>query len=90
MMNKRIKKKNDNDRIFDMLLEVATTLAVEVADTYAHLEGYKEVNDIFWRNCEEKYDKWIKLPRGKRCWTYIRRKHNIPKFVGCKNKTILT
>ena len=89
-MNKRIKKKNDNDRIFDRLLKVTTRLATEVADTYAHLEGYKEANDIFWRNCEEEYDKWVKLPRGKRCWTYILKKHNIPKCIGYKNKTFRT
>lgn len=89
-MNKRIKKKNDNDRMFDKLLKVTTRLATEVADTYARLEGYKEADDIFWRNCEEEYDKWIKLPRAKRCWAYIRGKHNIPKFVGYKNKTFRT
>ena len=89
-MNKRIKKKNDNDRIFDKHLKVVVRLATEVADAYARLEGYKEANDIFWRNCEEEYDKWIKLPCAKRCWTYIRGKNNIPKFVGYKNKTFRT
>ena len=89
-MNKRIRKKNDNDRIFENHLKVAIRLAQEVADTYAHLEGYKEADDIFWINCEEEYDKWIKLPRGKRCGTYIMKKHNIPKNIGYKNKTIRT
>ena len=89
-MNKRIKKKNDNDRMFDRLLKVAIGLTQEFADTYAHLEGYKEANDIFWINCEEEYDKWVKLPRCKRCWTYIRKKHNIRKSIGYKNKTFRT
>lgn len=89
-MNKRIRKKNDNDRIFDRQLEVAIGLAVERADAYARLEGYKEANDIFWRNCEEEYDKWVKLPCGKRCWTYILKKHNIPKYIGYKNKIFRT
>ena len=89
-MNKRIKKKNDNDRIFDVHLKVAIRLATEVANTYARLEGYKEVSNIFWRNCGEEYDKWIKLPRGKRCRTYILKKHNIPKSIGYKNKTFRT
>lgn len=46
-MNKRIKKKNDGDRIFDRYLKVTIRLAQEAADTYAHLEGYEEANDIF-------------------------------------------
>ena len=89
-MNKRIRKKNDDNRIFDRYLEVTIRLAQEVANTYAHLEGYEEANDIFWRNCEEEYDNWIKLPCGKRCWTYILKKHNIRKTIGYKNKTIKT
>ena len=89
-MNKRIKKKNDDNRIFDMYLVATIKLAVERADTYARLEGYKEADDIFWRYCEEEYDKWTKLPRGKRCWTYILKKHNIPKYIGYKNKTFRT
>ena len=89
-MNKRIKKKNDGDRIFDRYLKVTISLAQEAADTYAHLEGYEEANDIFWRTCEDEYSKWKKLPCGKRCWTYILKKHNIRKSIGYKNKTIKT
>ena len=90
-MNKRIRKKNDYNRIYDRLLEATISLAEELANTYAHLEGYAEVNDIFWRNYDEEFNKWIKLPRGKRCWAYILKKNNIPKnYMGYKNKTIKT
>lgn len=90
-MNKRIRKKNDYNRIYDRLLEATISLAVEFADTYAHLEGYEEANVIFWRNCEEEFYKWKKLPCSKRCWTYILKKNNISKnYVGYKNKTIKT
>ena len=89
-MNKRIRKKNDIDRINGRIFEIAIKAGIEVADTYAHLKGYEESNEIFWQNCEEEYDKWIKLPCGKRCWTYILKKHNIPKYIGYKNKTIRT
>lgn len=88
-MNKRIKKKNDVNRIFNKRLEVAIKLATEIADVYARLEGYEEANNIFWRNCEEEFDEWVKLPRGKRCWTYILKKHNIRKVYEYKNKTII-
>jgi len=88
-MNKRIKKKNDLDRMFDKI-KIVISLATKVENTYAHLEGYKEADDIFWKNCEEKYDKWTKLPRAKRCGTYILKKHNIPKFIGYKNKITRT
>ena len=90
-MNKRIKKKNDVERLNEQIFKVTLELSRKFVEIYARFVGYdREINDYFWERYEEDYDKWTKSCKGKRCWTYILKKTNIPKYIGYKNKTIKT
>ena len=92
-MNKRIKKKNDIKR-FDEFFFKAENL-VTTLDYYfkhSHYDFFLHCIhcldlfdfDIYW----EEYDKWIGSTNGKRYWSYVRKKNNIPKYLGYKNKVI--
>jgi len=87
-MNRRIKKKNNIERINIMLIK-AMDLIDEYMLVYARLVGRKNhhnANDDFWNG----YDKWNKSISARRTWRYIIKKDNLPKYIGFKNKTIKT
>ena len=76
-MNKRIKKKNDIDRINEITIK-GMDLIDDYILIYKRLTGYKNCNDNdddFWKG----YDKWNKSIAARGTWTYILKKHNIPK-----------
>lgn len=76
-MNKRIKKKNDYERRNDLFCE-AVRLIDDYMTIYAHLvgrENHHYADDIFWSG----YDKWNKSLSGRRTWSYLLKKNNIPR-----------
>ena len=86
-MNKRIMKKKDLKRRNDFL-EKAESLVTTVDYYFKHshygfflhcldLHGSNIYSDIYW----DEYDKWISSTNGKRCWTHIMKKNNIPKHI---------
>lgn len=78
-MNKRAKKKNDYKRKNNLLWE-SVRLVDEYMTVYAHLVGRKNhfyAGDVFWTE----YAKWNKSLRGRRTWSYLLKKNNIPKNI---------
>lgn len=76
-MNKRIKKKYNIDRIIEIGIK-SMDLMDDCMLIYARLTGYKnhhDKDDDFWKE----YDKWNKSISARRTWTYVLKKHNIPK-----------
>lgn len=76
-MNKRIRKKNDINRINEKL-RWAWTIHSRYDHVYEKCAAY----------CGIDYDTWYKSNNAKRCWSYIAKKYGFPKWVGYKNKTI--
>lgn len=75
-MNKRIKKKHDIERInapFDVIDKVLAEY------DYCYQNGVTK--DI-------SYDNWIYTVNGKRCFSSIRKKYNVPKYIGYKRLNI--
>lgn len=89
-MNKRTKKKNDTKR-FDEFFFKAENLVATLNYYFKHTHYSLFLHcldlpdsDIYW----EEYDKWIGSTNGKRYWSYVRKKNNLPKYLGYKNKVI--
>lgn len=89
-MNKRIKKKKDMNRInkkIDEIVELAPMMFHYYL--YGNHDGCNEV--LFYSTYKYiPYGIWIKTNSCKRCWTYILKKHHIPKHIEYKNKIIRT
>lgn len=78
-MNKRIKKKNDYKRKNDMLYKAIGLIDVDMT-IYAHLVGRKDhhyADDAFWNG----YDEWNWSLNGRRTWSFLLKKNNIPKHI---------
>jgi hypothetical protein len=76
-MNKRIRKKNDINRINEKF-RWAWTIHNRYYHVYEKCAAY----------CCIDYVTWYKSNNAKRCWSYIIKKYGYPKWVGYKNKTI--
>ena len=76
-MNKRKRKKNSIARMNNQYWW-ATSFFYKLDNCYEKYYKEKGIN----------YNTWYKSNSYKRCWTYIRKTHNIPKWIGYKNKAI--
>lgn len=75
-MNKRIKKKKNMERII-----VSYNVIMQVLAEYDYCYQNGVTKDI-------SYDNWIYTVNGKRCFSSIRKKYNIPKYIGYKRLKI--
>lgn len=82
-MNKRIKKKHDLNRKHCLINKAESIrfnldycfISTLLSNGYYML--YPIYSDIYWIE----YDKWFKSINGKRCLSYILKKHHIPKVI---------